>query len=87
MVRLQIELNECKGVLNGADAVNTIIHDGTHASINQGRIGDKGEYEEQYTGLVGNYAEDTFQFVLDNYGLGKYKSGDVNKHIGNDSSL
>ncbi|UGA56715.1 hemagglutinin repeat-containing protein [Vibrio sp. VB16] len=80
-----VELNDAE-TTNGADAVNTIIHEGTHASINQGRIGDKGEYEEQYTGLIGNYAEDTFQFVLDNYGLGEYKSGDVNKHIGNDSS-
>ncbi|WP_198599302.1 hypothetical protein, partial [Vibrio sp. 10N.261.55.A7] len=56
------------------------------AAINQGRIGDKGEFEEQYAGLVGNYAEDSFKFVLENSGLGEYKSGDVNQHIGNDSS-
>ncbi|MCG9751054.1 hemagglutinin repeat-containing protein [Vibrio brasiliensis] len=80
-----VELNDAE-TTNGADAANTIVHEGTHAAINQGRIGDKGKFEEQYTGLVGNYAEDTFKFVLDNYGLGEYKSGDVNQHIGNDSS-
>lgn len=80
-----VELNDAE-VNNGADAANTIVHEGTHAAINQGRIGDKGEFEEQYAGLVGNYAEDSFKFVLENYGLGKYKSGDVNQHIGNDSS-
>ncbi|WP_051686467.1 hemagglutinin repeat-containing protein [Vibrio pacinii] len=80
-----VELNDAE-TANGADAANTIVHEGTHAAINQGRIGDKGKFEEQYTGLVGNYAEDTFKFVLDNYGLGEYKSGDVNQHIGNDSS-
>jgi len=80
-----VELNDAE-TTNGADAANTIVHEGTHAAINQGRIGDKGEFEEQYTKLVGNYAEDTFKFVLDNYKLGDYKSGDVNNHVGNDSS-
>ncbi|MGF1765738.1 hypothetical protein [Aliivibrio kagoshimensis] len=74
-------------VINGGDAANTLIHEGTHASIDQGRIGDKGAYEEQYAGLVGNYAEDNFKFALENYGLGDYKSGDVNKHIDKGSSL
>ncbi|MCZ4293876.1 hemagglutinin repeat-containing protein [Vibrio sinaloensis] len=80
-----VELNDAE-TTNGADAANTIVHEGTHAAINQGRIGDKGEFEEQYTGLVGNYAEDSFKFVWENYGLGEYKSGDINQHIGNDSS-
>lgn len=80
-----VEINDAE-TTNGSDATNTIVHEGTHAAINQGRIGDKGEFEEQYAGLVGNYAEDSFKFVLENYGLGEYKSGDVNQHIGNDSS-
>ncbi|MDA0147408.1 hemagglutinin repeat-containing protein [Vibrio sp. LaRot3] len=80
-----VELNDAE-TTNGGDASNTLIHEGTHAAISQGRIGEKGEYEEQYAGLVGNYAEDSFKFVLENYGLGEYKSGDVNQHIGNDSS-
>lgn len=80
-----VELNDAE-TTNGGDASNTLIHEGTHAAISQGRIGEKGEYEEQYADLVGNYAEDTFKFVLGNYNLGEYKSGDVNKHIGNQNS-
>lgn len=81
-----VELNDAE-TTNGGDAANTMTHEGTHASISQGVIGDKGNYEEQYAGLVGNYAEENFKFALENYGLGEYKSGDVNKYIGNDSSL
>ncbi|SIO95900.1 hemagglutinin repeat-containing protein [Vibrio spartinae] len=74
---------------NAQAYMRTLAHEVTHGLTAQGAVSDKGSssLNEEYSDLIGGYAEDNFAFALEHAGLGDLNPGDVNSHIGNGSVL
>lgn len=74
------------GQNNGLDYATTIGHEITHAQIAQGTIEDRGDLNEAYAGLMGEYAADNYGFSFSQNDLGILNTGNTNNHVGNDNS-
>ncbi|WP_051680568.1 hemagglutinin repeat-containing protein [Vibrio rhizosphaerae] len=74
---------------NAQAYMRTLAHEVTHGLTAQGAVSDKGSsaLNEEYSDLIGGYAEDNFAFALEHAGLGDLNTGDVNNHIGNGTVL
>ena len=52
---------------NASDIAQTLGHEITHARLRQGATRDRGQYNEEYAELMGNYAADSLQFSAKTY--------------------
>nr|WP_308368560.1 MULTISPECIES: hemagglutinin repeat-containing protein [unclassified Microbulbifer] len=71
---------------NALDYMETMGHEVTHTQIEQGKTRNRGELNEDYADLRGEYAADNYDFSFANNGLGTVDTGLTNNHVGNTSS-
>lgn len=72
---------------NGLTYANTMGHEVTHSQISQGGARDRGEkLNEECSHIRGDYAEGLYGFSFSKNDLGRVNTGDVNAHLGNNSS-